>query len=395
MNTLPCVICIILRHREPFQSELEFLRIRAGLAHTQTSGSSFSETGAPCQVTTVVLYVLVSHGYIYHWSPVSGEHLPGGCRSKGFGMLPGFPPRRPPHNADVLLTELNAVVIDFETTGLYPNQGDEIIELAGVHVDGFEIQMQSSYECLVNPGRPVSESAFRVHKIPDALLAEQQPLTSVLLDFLAFLQDRVVIGQNVAFDLSFLVRAMERNGLPPLQHLVLDTKWLSRVAFPKLTHHGLDVIAERLGIERPTDRHRARVDVQFTAEVLVRLLKKLTKRGYSRIGDLIEAYEATEGGRFGDGEILETLERCYRERHVAEIAYAAQDQITAPAEQSRNIRKVAIYHLSPPYLIGFCHTRNAIRTFRIDRVARVQPLDVDYGIPEGFHPQDHFLRWSK
>jgi DNA polymerase III epsilon subunit family exonuclease len=290
---------------------------------------------------------------------------------------------------DVRLTELSAVVIDFETTGLYPNQGDEIIELGAMYLDGLEIRTDRSFSRLVNPGRPVSEAAFKVHRIPDELLAIQPPIAQVLPDFISFLGDRLVIGQNVAFDLSFLVKAMRRHDLPPIQNLIFDTKWLSKLAFPHMTHHSLDAIAQRVHLERPPDRHRAMGDVVFTAEILVRLLKRCLERGYERIGDLIEAYDRTEGGKHGNQEVLLELQRCFEQRHVAEIAYAAYN---AGPDQDEVLRRVSIYHMSPPYFLGFCHTRHAIRTFRVDRVARVQPLEDAYGIPEDFHPQDHFLR---
>lgn len=309
-------------------------------------------------------------------------------------MLPGFPLRRPPFRKDFLLSELPAVVIDFETTGLYPNRGDEIIELAAEYVEGFEIRTTQIFQQLVNPGRPVSKSAFDVHGIPDEVLATQPVIDGVLSEFISFLDDRIIVGHNIVFDLSFLVKALKRNKLPPLQNEIFDTRWLSRLIFPDAAQHSLDAVAGRLGIERPLDRHRALGDVLLTAEVFVRLSRICLEKGYRRIGDVIDAYEAVDRGQHGSDEVLEALSQGFVERRVLEIVYSKDIPESGGGLEKRSTRKVEVYYFSPPYFLGYCHSRRAVRTFRTDRVLKVRCLDAAYEIPEDFHPRDYFLRWG-
>jgi predicted DNA-binding transcriptional regulator YafY len=41
------------------------------------------------------------------------------------------------------------------------------------------------------------------------------------------------------------------------------------------------------------------------------------------------------------------------------------------------------------YAVGHCHLRNGLRSFRLDRIAGVQPLPVSFGRPDGFDAMAH------
>ncbi|WNG48634.1 YafY family transcriptional regulator [Archangium minus] len=44
------------------------------------------------------------------------------------------------------------------------------------------------------------------------------------------------------------------------------------------------------------------------------------------------------------------------------------------------------------YAVGVCHLRNGLRSFRLDRVRSVQPLEVSFSRPEGFDALEHLTR---
>jgi predicted DNA-binding transcriptional regulator YafY len=44
------------------------------------------------------------------------------------------------------------------------------------------------------------------------------------------------------------------------------------------------------------------------------------------------------------------------------------------------------------YAAGMCHLRQELRTFRLDRIAGVEPLEEDFERPPGFDPMDHLVR---
>ncbi len=310
-------------------------------------------------------------------------------------MLPGFPPQRPTDDEDPLLEDMRVAVLDFETTGLYPHQGDEIIELAACRVDGFAVRDDGGYQALVNPGRPVSKAAFRVHGISDEELRLHPPLDVHLRPFMDYVADRVLVGQNVVFDLSFLAHSLKRRKLPLSWRHVLDTRWLARIVLPDLSHFGLDKIGARLGIEPAGVRHRAMGDVLFTVDIFLALLERCRASGLRRLGDILEAYEELEGGRSRNPALVDLLEECMRSRKSVVIHYTKASSARRTRRRTPAFRKVDIYYTSPPYFIAYCHVRRGIRTFRMDRVKDVEVLDEAYEIPHPFYPEDHFMRWSK
>jgi DNA polymerase-3 subunit epsilon len=188
------------------------------------------------------------------------------------------------------LAELTCVVLDVETTGLRPEAGDRVVSLAGIKVRGGVLRRGETFDALVNPGRPIPPESTRFHGITDDMVAGAPPLDVVLPAFLRFADGAVLVGHEISFDLRFLEAAAGRMGIPSLlgDHAVLDTLRLSEVVHGPLPGHGLDVVASRLGVT-VRGRHSALGDAWTTAEVLVRLIALLEKRGIRTLGAAVEA----------------------------------------------------------------------------------------------------------
>ncbi|MCM8789550.1 MAG: exonuclease domain-containing protein [Candidatus Omnitrophica bacterium] len=61
------------------------------------------------------------------------------------------------------LDRVEFTIFDTETTGLEPQSGDRIIEIAAVRLKSGETI--SAFQTLINPHRRISEGAFQVNKI--------------------------------------------------------------------------------------------------------------------------------------------------------------------------------------------------------------------------------------
>lgn len=82
--------------------------------------------------------------------------------------------------------------------------------------------------------------------------------------------------------------------------------------------------------------------------------------------------------------IFDLLHRAYINKQRVEIEYISS---TAQAGESfRKKREVDIYTLAQPYFEAYCHLREALRSFRIDRVISVRVLDETYRIPPDYNP---------
>jgi DNA polymerase-3 subunit epsilon len=185
------------------------------------------------------------------------------------------------------LRQVSYVVLDVETTGLRPAEGDEVVALAGVRVVNGRVLTMETFDRLVNPQRRIPPESVEFHGITEAMVAGEPPLAVVLPQFHRFAGDSVLVAHNAAFDLAFLSKAAAACGLKFSQP-VLDTLLLSAYLDPDEPDHSLDGIAARLGLTF-TRRHSALGDALVTAAILVRLLQRLDERGLSRFGAVIDA----------------------------------------------------------------------------------------------------------
>ena len=93
----------------------------------------------------------------------------------------------------------------------------------------------------------------------------------------AFLEDRVLLGHNVQFDVNFLYDAFEQWLGRPLRNDFLDTLRLSRKLLPELPHHRLSDLAAALGV-RYEGAHRAEADCRITHGCYLKLRELALER---------------------------------------------------------------------------------------------------------------------
>jgi DNA polymerase-3 subunit epsilon len=196
------------------------------------------------------------------------------------------------------LEELTFTVFDTETTGLHPDQGDEIISIGAVRIVNRRLLRQETFDQLVDPCRTVPEASVLIHGIRPELLVGQPTIDLALPAFAAFAEDTVLVGHNVAFDLQFLRNHAEHAG-SLLGQPVLDTLLLSPAVHPEHEGHNLEEICARLGIN-VIGRHSALGDALVTGEVLLKLLGLLMDRGIRTLGEAQHASQQTYQARVSE-----------------------------------------------------------------------------------------------
>jgi predicted DNA-binding transcriptional regulator YafY len=84
---------------------------------------------------------------------------------------------------------------------------------------------------------------------------------------------------------------------------------------------------------------------------------------------------------------LEKLRRAIREHRSLEMKYQS-NQVPHPTQ--RRIDPYALVHRwGWWYVVGFCHLRDDVRTFRADRIAEISLSDATFNIPPEFDLQAH------
>lgn len=183
------------------------------------------------------------------------------------------------HFADpskVPLTDLSYTVLDTETTGLSPGQGDEIIAIGAVRIVNGRVLTQDVFDTFVNPDVPIKEESEAIHGITQSMLRGKPRIEEVLPDLCRFLEDSVIVGHNIDFDMRFFRNLEAKTGIKIINP-VLDTLLLERLLSPNQQDKRLDAIAQRLGITA-TGRHTALGDALTTAEVFLALIPMLAEQ---------------------------------------------------------------------------------------------------------------------
>jgi DNA polymerase-3 subunit epsilon len=189
------------------------------------------------------------------------------------------------------LPRLAYTVFDTETTGVEPSAGDKIISIGAVRIVNGRVLSQEVFQQLVDPQRPVPRDSIRIHGIKPEALRGQPSLAQALPAFHRFCEDTVLVAHNAAFDMRFLELGQAEAGVRFTQP-VLDTLLLSAVVHPNQGDHGLEAIAERLGVS-VVGRHTALGDAMATAGIFLKLVPLLAEQGIVTLGQALEASRET------------------------------------------------------------------------------------------------------
>jgi len=98
---------------------------------------------------------------------------------------------------------MRQIVLDTETTGLDPKQGNRIIEIGCVEIVNRKIT-ENTYHQYIQPDRESEEGAFEVHGISTEFLADKPRFADIVEDFMKFINGAELIIHNAPFDIGFL-----------------------------------------------------------------------------------------------------------------------------------------------------------------------------------------------
>lgn len=163
------------------------------------------------------------------------------------------------------------IVYDLETTGVNPKNAN-IVEIAAkrLNVIGNEIER---YERLVKPpGGYIPQAVTRVHGISTDDVKNEPSIEIVLPEFCSFIQDRILIGHNVAqYDNPILERDLQTYLKRNLTNPHYDTLVTARKLLPR-QRRSIEALAEKFNI--PHGRlHRAMEDVETNRQIFKQLIR--------------------------------------------------------------------------------------------------------------------------
>lgn len=167
---------------------------------------------------------------------------------------------------------IRQVVLDTETTGLDPDQGDRVVEIGCLELLN-HMPTESTYHTFINPGRAMSAGASEVSGITDEMLRDKPSFAEVAPGFLDFIADSELVIHNAPFDLKFLNSELARLGdVRLLDERVFCTLTYARKKFPG-SPASLDALCKRFSIDLSSrTKHGALIDARLLADVYLELI---------------------------------------------------------------------------------------------------------------------------
>ena len=164
------------------------------------------------------------------------------------------------------------VILDTETTGLSNKEKHRIVEIGCIELNN-QISTNNVFHEYINPQRPVSEEAYKIHGYSDKFLSDKKTFSQIAKNFIEFIKDKKIIIHNAPFDLSFLnyeFKLIDRKGIDTQN--VIDTLEIARQKYPG-SQNSLDALCKRFNIDNSIrKKHNALVDCQLLKEVYINLV---------------------------------------------------------------------------------------------------------------------------
>jgi DNA polymerase-3 subunit epsilon len=273
------------------------------------------------------------------------------------------------------LRDIPLAFVDVETTGASAEWGDRVIEVGIVRMERGRVVAE--LQELVDPRRRIGLGVVALTGISQDMVDGRPTFEALSSQFLELMRGAAVVGHNVRFDLSFLLREFRRSQVDLPQVLgpatpVFDTVRIARRRFGR-GGNGLQRLAHRLGLA-PVTAHRALADAQTTAGVFERMIEPI--RGWDAC--LCDAI-AAQGGPMGllptslrESLLPFELEEALDLKRPVLMEYLDARQLRT----ERVIEPLQVRRFNGELtLVAWCRMRQARRTFKLDRIVQLNRWD--------------------
>ncbi len=170
---------------------------------------------------------------------------------------------------------MRQIFLDTETTGLYPDQGHRVIEIAAIETINRRPTGNHFHEYL-NPQREIDAAAQEVHGITSEFLQDKPLFEALASQFVEFVKGAELIIHNAPFDVGFLNSELGRIGLEPIGKVcgkITDTLKMAKDARPG-QRNNLDALCRHFEIDNSRRTlHGALLDAELLAEVYMALTR--------------------------------------------------------------------------------------------------------------------------
>lgn len=235
---------------------------------------------------------------------------------------------------------MRQIILDTETTGLSPRNGNRILEIGCVEVLNRQLSGKNLH-FYINPERDSEEGALAVHGLTTEFLADKPTFKQIAAEFLDYVRGAQIIIHNAPFDVGFLDAELALLGLPPFKEHIADV--VDSLQMAKELHPGrrnsLDALCDRYGI---SNAHRVLHGALLDAELLAEVYLSMTRGQNSLTMDLGTEEEVSAGdGKLELAPLSEVI-----------VLAASEDELALHEDVLNQLDKEArgscVWRLEPP-----------------------------------------------
>ena len=173
------------------------------------------------------------------------------------------------------------VIIDFETSGMSPEQGDRAIEVGAVLLR--DRQIADRFQSLINPGFLINREIEMVTGISNRMLADAPRAEEVISKLANFIGTHPLVAHNASFDQKFLESELELIGKRRPLNFGCTLK-IARRIYPDLPNYKLETLVRIKKLTGTGQFHRALADAEMTAALWLQMLADIGQQyGFQEI----------------------------------------------------------------------------------------------------------------
>lgn len=175
------------------------------------------------------------------------------------------------------------VVLDTETTGWSPDEGDRVIEIAAARFDPITGELTEKFHEYVNPGFPIEAQATAIHGISNEMLSDKPSFAEIAGKLARFVRGTKLVIHNAPFDVRFLNAEFEKAGaeevFETIPAQVVCTRRMARFCLPPQQPATLDALCDCFEVDRSIRTlHGALIDIALLAQVYLKLVPLNARR---------------------------------------------------------------------------------------------------------------------
>ena len=170
---------------------------------------------------------------------------------------------------------MRQIFLDTETTGLDPNQGHRVIEIAAIEFNNRQAT-SNRFHFYINPQREIDAAAQEVHGITLDFLNDKPLFVDIAADFIAFINGSELVIHNAPFDVGFLNMEFGKIGMEKLESYcdgIMDSLKFAKEIRPG-QRNSLDALCRAFDVDNSTrSLHGALLDAQLLGEVYIQMTR--------------------------------------------------------------------------------------------------------------------------